>query len=50
MKIEILSAGEVRILDCSGQIGLGEGAIAIRDTSHDIRQGGAKRVILKLAT
>ena len=50
MKIEIGPVGDVRILDCSGRIELGEGMLATRDTSHDIRQCCAKRIIPNLAT
>ena len=48
MKIEIRSIGDARILDCSGQITLGEGTMTIRNTVLDIVQSGAKKIILNL--
>ena len=49
MKIEIRTIGDVQILDCSGQITLGEGTMTIRNTVRDIMQSGAKKIILNLA-
>jgi anti-sigma B factor antagonist len=49
MKIEMRTVGDVRILDCSGKITLGEGTMSIRNTVRDILQSGAKRIILNLA-
>jgi len=49
MKIEIRTVGDVRILDVSGKITLGEGTMSIRNTVRDIVQGGAKKIILNLA-
>jgi anti-sigma B factor antagonist len=49
MKIEMRTVGDVRILDCSGKIELGEGTMAIRNTIRDILQSGAKRIILNLS-
>ena len=48
MKIEMRSIGDVRILDCSGKITLGEGTMSIRNTVRDLLQGGAKKIILNL--
>jgi anti-sigma B factor antagonist len=48
MKIEIRTIGDVKILDCSGQITLGEGTMSIRTTVRDILQGGAKKIVLNL--
>lgn len=48
MKIEIRTIGDVKILDCSGQITLGEGTMSIRTTVRDILQSGAKKIILNL--
>jgi len=49
MKIEIRTVGDARILDCSGQITLGEGTMVIRNTVRDILQAGAKKIVLNLA-
>lgn len=49
MKIEIRTIGDARILDCSGQITLGEGTMVIRNTVRDIVQSGVKNIILNLA-
>ena len=49
MKIEIRTVKDTKILDCSGQITLGEGTMVIRNTVRDLLQAGAKRIILNLA-
>ena len=49
MKIDIRTVGDVRILDCSGKITLGEGTMSIRNTVRDILQAGAKKIVLNLA-
>jgi anti-sigma B factor antagonist len=49
MKIDIRTMGEIKILDCSGKITLGEGTMSIRNTVHDVLQGGAKKIVLNLA-
>ncbi len=49
MKIEMRTIGDVRILDCSGKITLGEGTMAIRNAVRDIVQSGARKVVLNLA-
>jgi anti-sigma B factor antagonist len=49
MKIEVRNIGDVRILDCSGNITLGEGTMSIRNMVRDLLQGGAKKIILNLA-
>lgn len=49
MKIEIRTVGDVRILDCSGKITLGEGTKSVRNTVRDILQSGTKKIILNLA-
>jgi anti-sigma B factor antagonist len=49
MKIEIRTVGNVRILDCSGKITLGEGTMSIRNTVRDILQSGVKKIVLNLA-
>ena len=49
MKIEMRTIGDVRILDCSGKITLGEGTMAVRNTVRDILKDGGKKIILNLA-
>jgi anti-sigma B factor antagonist len=49
MKIDIRTIGDIRILDCSGKITLGEGTMSIRNTVRDTLQSGAKKIILNLA-
>jgi anti-sigma B factor antagonist len=49
MKIETRTIGDVQILDCSGQITLGEGTMTVRNAVRDIVQGGGKKIILNLA-
>jgi anti-sigma B factor antagonist len=49
MKIEMRTIGDVRILDCSGKITLGEGTIAVRNTVLDILKDGGKKIIVNLA-
>lgn len=49
MKIRERTVGDVRILDCSGKITLGEGTMSIRNAIRDILQSGAKNIVLNLA-
>jgi anti-sigma B factor antagonist len=49
MKIEIRTVGDIRILDCSGKITLGEGTMAVRNTVRDILKENGKKIILNLA-
>ena len=49
MKIETRTIGDVRILDCSGKITLGEGTMAVRNTVLDILKGNGKKIVLNLA-
>ena len=49
MKIEMRTIGDVRVLDCSGKITLGEGTMSIRNTVRDLLQNNAKKIILNLA-
>lgn len=46
MKIDIRKVRDVYILDCSGQITLGEGTISIRTSVKDAMQDGAKKILL----
>ena len=48
MKMEMRTVGDVRVLDCSGKITLGEGTMSIRNTVRDMVQAGAKKIILNL--
>jgi anti-sigma B factor antagonist len=48
MKIELRTIGDVRILDCSGKITLGEGTMSIRNTVRDVLHAGAKKIVLNL--
>jgi len=49
MKIETRTVGDIRILDCSGKITLGEGTMAVRNTVRDILKNNGKKIILNLA-
>jgi len=49
MKIDVRTVGDVKILNCSGKITLGEGTMSIRNSVRDILQGGAKKIVLNLA-
>jgi anti-sigma B factor antagonist len=48
MKIEVRTVGDVRVLDCSGKITLGEGTMAVRNTVREILKNGGKKIILNL--
>jgi len=49
MKIATRTIGDVRILDCSGKITLGEGTMAVRNAVRDALKGDGKKIILNLA-
>ncbi len=49
MKIDTRTVGEVKILDCSGKITLGEGTMAIRNTVREVLKGGGKKIVLNLS-
>jgi anti-sigma B factor antagonist len=49
MKIETRTMGDVRILDCSGKITLGEGTMAVRNAVRDILKDNGKKIVLNLA-
>ncbi len=49
MKIETRTIGDIRILDCSGKITLGEGTMAVRNTVRDILKNNGKKIVLNLA-
>jgi anti-sigma B factor antagonist len=48
VKINIRTVGNVKILDCSGKITLGEGTISVRNMVRDILQRGDKNILLNL--
>ena len=48
MKIEVRTVGDVKILDCSGKITLGEGTMSIRNTVRELIDIGAKKILLNL--
>jgi len=49
MKIGSRTIGDVHVLDCSGEITLGEGTSAVRNSVGDILKRGGKKIILNLA-
>jgi anti-sigma B factor antagonist len=49
MKIDVRTIGDVRVLDWSGKITLGEGTMAVRNTMRDIVNSGGKKIVLNLA-
>ena len=49
MKIESRTVGDIRILDCSGKITLGEGTMAVRNTVRDLLKNNVKKIMLNLA-
>ncbi len=48
MKASTRQAGGVTIVDCSGQIKLGEGSSILRDTVKDLLAKGQKKILLNL--
>ncbi len=48
MKIATRTVGEVKVLDCSGKITLGEGTMAIRTTVNELVNSGAMKIVLNL--
>jgi len=48
MKIDVRTVGDVKILDCSGKITLGEGTMSIRNTVRELMDGGSKKILLNL--
>jgi len=49
MNIEVRKVGDIQILDCSGQITLGEGTMGIRNKVREILQSGGGKIVLNLA-
>jgi anti-sigma B factor antagonist len=49
LKTDIRTSGDIRILDCSGKITLGEGTMSIRNAVLDLLKEGARKIILNLA-
>ena len=48
MKIETRTVGEIKIMDFSGQITLGEGTKEVRDAVRSILDQGGNKIILNL--
>ncbi len=48
MIIEMRMIGDVRVLDCSGKITLGEGTLSIRKVVRNALESGTKKIILNL--
>ena len=42
-------AGDVTILDLSGEVRIGEGSVALRDAIRKLSDGGKKKLLLNLA-
>ena len=49
MKIGERTIGDVRILDFSGKIALGEGTMAVRNAVRGLLQNGTKNIVMNLA-
>ncbi len=49
MKIDKRTVGDVQVLDCRGEITLGEGTMTIRDTIREVLKNGKKKIVLNLA-
>lgn len=49
MKTEARTIGDVHILDCSGEMTLGQGTMAVRNGVDDILKIGGKKIALNLA-
>jgi anti-sigma B factor antagonist len=49
MKIETRTIGEVKIIDCTGKIKLGEGTINIRNAVRDSLQRGSRKIVINLS-
>ncbi len=49
MNINVRTVGDVRVVDWSGKITLGEETMAVRNTVRDIVSGGGKKVVFNLA-
>ena len=49
MKIDTRMINDVRILDCTGKILLGEGTMSIRNSVREGLQSGARKILLNLA-
>jgi anti-sigma B factor antagonist len=49
MKIETRTVGDIKILDCSGRITLGEGTMVVRNAVRELLKDNDKKIILNLA-
>jgi anti-sigma B factor antagonist len=46
VNIEIRTVGDVKILDCSGKLTLGEGTSSVRNSVRGLLDGGSKKIVL----
>jgi anti-sigma B factor antagonist len=49
MNIHTRTVGDVRIVDISGKIILGQGTMVVRNTIKDLLHSGVKKIVLNLA-
>jgi len=49
MQIIVRTIGDVKIIDCSGKITLGEDTLSIRKTVGDLLQSGSREILLNFA-
>jgi anti-sigma B factor antagonist len=49
MKIDVRTINDVKILDCSGKLTLGNGTMALRNTVRDILEAGGRKIVFNLA-
>ena len=49
MKIETRAVGDIKVLDCSGRITLGEGTMVVRNAVRELLKANDKKIILNLA-
>ncbi len=49
MNTDVRTVGDIRVVDWSGKITLGEETMAVRNTVRDIVKSGGKKLILNLA-
>ena len=48
MKVNVRQIGPVSVVDLSGKITIGEGAVQLRDKVHELLDGGQTKVLLNL--
>jgi anti-sigma B factor antagonist len=49
LEVKERQAGDVTILDLSGEVRIGEGAVSLRDSIRNLSDQGKKKVLLNLA-